>query len=529
MQDRRELLRTKLQQKIAQKNRRELQEKIRAKLQEKNARKQRKQNRRNQCNDILNEAKTPIVEIDPTRMNANDADLINKLIAQHERPKSLKTNVPYLIHTGDNKYLIVKLTHFLIYRHCNPIGKYAGQHRYSVINDKPIGKGGNASLFGVREVKGELVPTIVNNEAMYSYKIKNRPEKVRVCKIQVHSERFPISRAERELALTPPHLHMKQPVFQKMHLNAAKEKNNNPGKKEMVSYLFMRRMPGVSLHQYLSRNSYTDEQALHLSIAILQAMKEQLHQNDLGQVIHRDLKPENIMVHYDKNLNKWTINIIDFGLSKFEYENDEGSWLVGTPLFISPEKYNNQNTTTQADVYAAARILSEIYGSKIITNKITQWEKNEKLHGMQTRHLFHNMQIATYHKNGIMSLINNMGKADPSQRFTLDEALNSLIIIENKMKFINELAKHMAYRKQQINHFNKNNFFNEQIKGLQTNVQLMETILSKLNNGEEIRIPGEFLFVINNDPELVTIFNKYQSYNFFSFDTMQPKPLINHL
>jgi len=94
--------------------------------------------------------------------------------------------------------------------------------------------------------------------------------------------------------------------------------------------------------------------------------------------VHRDLKPENILIGADK-LPGTTINrlrITDFGLARvFENHNDQTieeleeqnqarnkptKGIVGTPLYMAPEQWEQRDLGTYTDVYAVGCSLYEL-------------------------------------------------------------------------------------------------------------------------------------------------------------------------
>ena len=78
-------------------------------------------------------------------------------------------------------------------------------------------------------------------------------------------------------------------------------------------------------------------------------------------IYHRDLKPGNILMDEDTHPK-----ISDFGLSKVHHQNNESMTLQsiaavkGTPVYISPEVWENRNYSKESDVYAFGLIVFEI-------------------------------------------------------------------------------------------------------------------------------------------------------------------------
>jgi serine/threonine protein kinase len=73
-------------------------------------------------------------------------------------------------------------------------------------------------------------------------------------------------------------------------------------------------------------------------------------------VIHRDLKPANIFL--DEN---WEVRIADFGLAKFMNNRLNMTQAVGTPQFMAPELFREENYTFPIDVYAYAVTVYSIF------------------------------------------------------------------------------------------------------------------------------------------------------------------------
>lgn len=70
---------------------------------------------------------------------------------------------------------------------------------------------------------------------------------------------------------------------------------------------------------------------------IFKQIVEGIHYMHKKKIIHRDIKLENILVKNKEDIN--SINIADFGLSKFVNTNDDSKFFVGTPGYIPPEMF----------------------------------------------------------------------------------------------------------------------------------------------------------------------------------------------
>jgi tetratricopeptide (TPR) repeat protein len=113
---------------------------------------------------------------------------------------------------------------------------------------------------------------------------------------------------------------------------------------------------GFSLHEWLTRERPTSDQAARLC----QKIAEALHHAHESGVIHRDLKPSNVMID-----TQGEPHIMDFGLAKRESGEAtltvEGE-ILGTPAYMSPEQARGEGheADRRSDVYSAGVILFEL-------------------------------------------------------------------------------------------------------------------------------------------------------------------------
>lgn len=92
-----------------------------------------------------------------------------------------------------------------------------------------------------------------------------------------------------------------------------------------------------------------------LGIIAYQIIKGLAYLQKEKKIIHRDLKPSNILLN-----SKGFVKISDFGLSTFV----EGSWalkrtMIGTYLYMSPERFNAKGYYSNADIWSLGIILME--------------------------------------------------------------------------------------------------------------------------------------------------------------------------
>lgn len=133
---------------------------------------------------------------------------------------------------------------------------------------------------------------------------------------------------------------------------------------EKMPFLIMEYIEGESLHELLNREKrLPPAKAVELILGICNGVNAAHKQG----IVHRDLKPLNIMIANDKPNLTEAVKILDFGLAKIKSGELLGSFiqaqttgLIGSPYYMAPEQWNDEEPNLQTDVYSLGIILFQV-------------------------------------------------------------------------------------------------------------------------------------------------------------------------
>src|SRR6476620_1844905 len=130
-----------------------------------------------------------------------------------------------------------------------------------------------------------------------------------------------------------------------------------------MPFLVMEFIRGTSLHEILQREGPMAADRAWEFIAALSAGVGAAHRQ---KIIHRDLKPLNVMVEDDVDIAH-AVKILDFGLAKIKSGELLGSFvqaqttgLMGSPYYMAPEQWSDEELDARADVYSLGVILYQM-------------------------------------------------------------------------------------------------------------------------------------------------------------------------
>jgi len=115
-----------------------------------------------------------------------------------------------------------------------------------------------------------------------------------------------------------------------------------------LRYLVMEFLQGRALSDLFAEGPLPWERVIRITTQVLKALWEA---HDLG-IVHRDIKPANILVTSQAGTEDF-VKVVDFGISRaLDTSGADTQGVVGSPLVMAPEQWNEDAITPQTDLYA---------------------------------------------------------------------------------------------------------------------------------------------------------------------------------
>src|SRR4029078_3604627 len=135
-----------------------------------------------------------------------------------------------------------------------------------------------------------------------------------------------------------------------------------------MPFLVMEFVKGHSLQDILTAEGAMSPQRAWEFISGIAAGVGAAHRQN---IVHRDLKPLNIMVQDDVPVTEG-VKILDFGLAKIKSGELLGSFiqaqtsgLMGSPFYMAPEQWSDEEPDARADIYSLGVILYQMLSGEV--------------------------------------------------------------------------------------------------------------------------------------------------------------------
>jgi serine/threonine protein kinase len=135
-----------------------------------------------------------------------------------------------------------------------------------------------------------------------------------------------------------------------------------------MPFLVMEFVKGRSLQEILAKEGAMPPQRAWEFISAIAAGVGAAHRQN---IVHRDLKPLNIMVQDDVPIAEG-VKILDFGLAKIKsgellgsFVQAQTSGLMGSPFYMAPEQWSDEEPDARADIYSLGVILYQMLSGEV--------------------------------------------------------------------------------------------------------------------------------------------------------------------
>ena len=135
-----------------------------------------------------------------------------------------------------------------------------------------------------------------------------------------------------------------------------------------MPFLVMEFVKGRSLQDILTTEGVMSPQRAWEFISAIAAGVGAAHRQN---IVHRDLKPLNIMVQDDVPIAEG-VKILDFGLAKIKsgellgsFVQAQTSGLMGSPYYMAPEQWSDEEPDARADIYSLGVILYQMLAGEV--------------------------------------------------------------------------------------------------------------------------------------------------------------------
>lgn len=135
-----------------------------------------------------------------------------------------------------------------------------------------------------------------------------------------------------------------------------------------MPFLVMEFIEGRSLQDILTTEGAMSPQRAWEFISAIAAGVGAAHRQN---IVHRDLKPLNIMVQDNVSVAEG-VKILDFGLAKIKsgellgsFVQAQTSGLMGSPFYMAPEQWSDEEPDARADIYSLGVILYQMLSGEV--------------------------------------------------------------------------------------------------------------------------------------------------------------------
>jgi serine/threonine protein kinase len=137
---------------------------------------------------------------------------------------------------------------------------------------------------------------------------------------------------------------------------------------EGIAYLVMELLSGRSLKEELGEKGSL---SLARTAAILIPVCDVISKAHAAGILHRDIKPDNIFLN--ETPEGEVVKVVDFGIAKLADNNlsldikklTATGGIIGTPVYMAPERFDGNSYDGKSDVYSIGVLLYEMLAGRV--------------------------------------------------------------------------------------------------------------------------------------------------------------------
>ena len=206
------------------------------------------------------------------------------------------------------------------------ITKYDDINKYYILSKEILSEGGSGIIYGGKKIN--------SNIKEYEYAIKQ---------VIKNNDQLNIS------------------LIKEIEINSIIHHNNivqcfDIFEDDLSIYFVFEFMPDGDLFDYIinkPNHRLNNKEIVNILEQILLAL---IYLHEKLKIVHRDIKPENFMIKKRKN-GDIIVKLMDFGTSDFIREGGFNYFAQGTPLYIAPEIYLEQEYDSKIDMWPLGVVL----------------------------------------------------------------------------------------------------------------------------------------------------------------------------
>ena len=198
-------------------------------------------------------------------------------------------------------------------------------------------------------------------------------------------------------------------------------------------YLITEYCKGGALSEIIKNHKFSENGAAYIMYQIFRTL---IYCHNTHHLIHRDIKPENIVIYQQNKTDEdlYDIKLIDFGISKIFNPLDKNieDKIEGSFYYMAPEIYQKKGKYDEKiDIWSCGIILY-----MLVIGKYPFGEKSEEeiIKNIITGNYPLPEGFVNLASEGIIDLINQCLKVDPSERISAKKALDHKFFKEYNTK-----------------------------------------------------------------------------------------------